>query len=138
LTSPQTHNPARTYFDAPETHPQCSAHYAGCSRYAGASWTCQTEGVRIEMCAHCYSQWRMRAASNPRLAARCPRCADLLVCADASGAVAAPDPSPPRLSGAAADAIDRALHMEGVLPDVRERVLLRLAEEAPWLRMCDV
>jgi hypothetical protein len=37
------------------------------------------------------------------------------------------------LTGPAADAIEAAMHMEGLLLDVRTSVLRRLAREAPWL-----
>lgn len=123
----------RVFLERPAPAYVCGARYSGCVSVPGYSWTCETEGAEIKMCTQCIGQWRIRAQNIPQLRQRCPRCADLAVCADAAGEVSAAPALPSRLSGAAALAIDHALHMEGVLPDVRERVLKRLSAEAAWL-----
>jgi hypothetical protein len=41
--------------------------------------------------------------------------------------------APPILQGPAADAVEAAMHAEGLLLDVRTKVLRRLAKDAQWL-----
>lgn len=87
------------------------------------------------LCASCAAIWRERVVHNAmQLANRCPLCETHdQGRADAAApvrALAAPVP----LTGAAASALDRAMHMEGLLPDIRQRILSRLASDAAWLK----
>jgi hypothetical protein len=84
-------------------------------------------------CQYCYVVWRhkVRDEGNNILANRCPNCADwhpasLPNTQDAAASVP--------LAGAAAQAINTAMWKEGLLEDVRRAVLVRLANEHPWLR----
>lgn len=92
----QTHPPHRS-----NSATDCAARYAGCVSAAGVVWTCEAEGAEIRLCSQCLATWRIRASQVPQLRQRCPRCADLAVCADADRESVAPV-GPLRVTGAAA------------------------------------
>lgn len=131
--------PNRTYLERPAPAAVCGARYEGCTGDPTSTWLCETEGAEIRMCSTCFDSWR-RQAADLGLVQRCPRCRSLgspdRAGSGASGSSAAA-PAVAELVGAAATAINHAMHMEGVLPDVRKRVLRRLAQEAGWLEECD-
>jgi hypothetical protein len=112
----------------------CRARYLGCSGNGTIAFRCQVEGHRVWMCGQCMGRWRLKCVDDPGLTMRCPGCETRTVSGNGGAAlpirtVVASAP----LAGAAAEAIDHAMHMEGILPDVRARVLERLAAEAAWL-----
>lgn len=112
----------------------CDVKYDGCKGDAVTSWVCNVEGVQISACAPCKAQWRQRAAQNEDLQIRCPRCAHL-----AAPAVLRPVPKRPvrtaePLTGIIADALENAMFREGIAQDLRKKVLVRLAQEEPWLQ----
>jgi hypothetical protein len=72
----------------------------------------------------------VRSETTHALAVRCPACADWHPAAVAVRDAAAPVP----LAGAAAQAINEAMWHEGLLEDIRRKVLIRLNQDAPWLK----
>ncbi len=117
----------------------CDIHNAGCLTNAHTSWTCKVEGIQISACESCWVTWRGLVATDPSLQNRCPKCVKALTRVPAAlriaagkGGTSVPSATEP-LRGVIADAIDTAMHKEGVLADVRRKVLLRLATEEPWL-----
>lgn len=96
------------------------------------AWVCPVEGREIAQCAACNAAWRAIAAANGGLLRnRCPLCAHAEIAV--SGAV---DPREttravdPVLVGPLAEALDRAMFSEGLLIDVRQRVLRRLGADS--------
>lgn len=113
-----------------ETRQQCRIRGTGCAGDAVLIMYCQAEGRAVPMCAPCNRAWRERARGDSGLAARCPLCAPSWLATQSSPAVAAvPAPAGTMLSGPVADLLDAAMKAEGLLVDVRQRVLLRLGSE---------
>jgi hypothetical protein len=109
----------------------CDIKYQGlCKRLAVTAWICPVEGVEIAACTPCVQTWRAAASVNTYLATHCPRCAKT---GQPATTVPAPQHSDRPLTGIVARALESAMLAEGVLIDVRTRVLKRLAVEAEWL-----
>ncbi len=102
-----------------------------CTRIPGIRIYCKTEGRSALACPDCLKVWRQRVQTEPfRLSLRCPLCADW---ARPISPIPTPTPTRSALQGDIAQSIDRAMHAEGLLQDIREKVLQRLAKDAPWL-----
>jgi hypothetical protein len=117
-----------TFVTKPESE-ICRAYLRGCTGQPEIRIHCNTEGTDVTVCRNCASVWRANATAQG-LYDRCP------LCATWKPAYAAHREAPAAqilLTGAAADAIEHAMHAEGLLLDVRTQVLRRLAKEAPWL-----
>jgi hypothetical protein len=112
----------------------CDIKSKGCQTDAVVTFVCKVEGVQVSGCRPCYDTWRTLAGTSELIAQHCPRCyrAPARVPAAVRGAVPLVRGSDP-LTGVIADAIDAAMFREGVLGDVRKKVLVRLANEEPWL-----
>jgi len=108
-----------------------------CTRIPGTRIYCKTEGRSLLACPECLKAWRAQVTRSPseqsRLSLRCPKCADWAPEKKQKKQKPRPPASQSALKGDVADAINRAMHAEGLLQDVRERVLQRLARDAPWL-----
>ena len=98
-------------------------NFPGCEEFAAVAWFCVIEGKEIALCGTCNRTWRARAAVDKNLQNRCPHCASFV---GVSGPAPVQSPLVPPLSGPLADAIDKAMFTEGLLVDVRKRVLRRL------------
>lgn len=111
-----------------------------CTGFAAVTWICQVEGREVNLCLPCSQAWKVTARRNPALINRCPNCAPSYYASrqvrdrgPRTGTIS-PDSRP--YTGPLADAIDRAMLAEGILTDVRKRVLSRLAEdEDPYIGM---
>jgi hypothetical protein len=120
-------NPDSSFYGKPE-HETCQLDQ-GCQNPPAVRIHCETEGFDLRACSAHWTEWRERAARDG-LERFCPRCA---------GKYQSPGPTRVRqlpfspLTGAAADAINAAMHAEGLLQDVRIKVLQRLAKDASWL-----
>lgn len=126
--------PGGDYKTAPDQGVElCQVKGPNCQEIPSNRIYCKTEGRSVLVCNADLKAWRDRVASTTaerhRLELKCPLCADW-----------SPDQRkqlPPQvtitLQGSAAEAIDKAMHAEGLLVDIRQKVLTRLAQEAPWL-----
>jgi hypothetical protein len=108
---------------------KCQVGYQGCQKTPDVRITCITEGASLISCHSCFRIWQQQSPEISGGENRCPRCADWQ-----------PERMPVRtfvraepLHGTVAEAIDRAMHAEGLLLDIRRKVLERLAGDAPWL-----
>jgi hypothetical protein len=108
---------------------RCRANLRGCTGTQEIRIHCNTEGTDVSVCRSCATVWRLNARASG-LYDRCPLCA--LWKPEYAAHREAPA-APAILTGPAADAIEAAMHQEGLLYDVRTKVLRRLAKEAPWL-----
>jgi len=94
---------------------------------------CKTEGRGVLACASCHAEWRRKITESPaetfRLELRCPLCANWRAFRK--------EPLNPVVlitpTGSSAAAIDAAMHAEGLLVDIRNKVLSRIQRDAPWL-----
>ena len=97
---------------------------------------CKTEGRSVLICDNDLKRWRDRVSSTNaerhRLQLRCPICADWASPPQLPSPIA-PRTISPQLQGPVAAVLEKAMHAEGLLTDVRTRVLQRLASDAPWL-----
>lgn len=107
-------------------HPE----FPGCEQKAALVWFCVVEGREIALCHSCNRAWRERAKADTGFGKRCPLCVhtyvaarDLPVIENRAGL-----PVPP-LTGPIADSVDFAMYQEGLLVDVRQRVLRRMATD---------
>lgn len=91
---------------------------------------CTVEGVSLLVCSPCFANWQSKVALKPALTGRCPRCENMF--ASEPSVHKTVQPAVP-LPGPVGEAIDAAMHAEGLLRDVRERVLIRLYRDAAWL-----
>lgn len=115
-----------------EQGPRCKAKFPGCTIYAMFRIPCRREGMECYSCASCSAHWKAKCLSDSSLRNLCPRCAEHP--ATQTGNAAPATALPPPLQGAAAVAINEALRLEGITPDIRGRVLIRLKRDlAPWL-----
>lgn len=122
-------------FVARPEHEMCQAGFTGCSGERSIRIHCVVEGADMTVCLNCSGKWRMLAI-NPEYKDRCPRCSRH---PRPPAPIRQPPPLPgPLLSGPVADAIDKAMHQEGLNIDVRERVLRRLHHDASVLESEDV
>ena len=108
----------------------------GCLRNAATSFVCAVEGRDVDLCEICNRNWRLMAHSNPALTGRCPNCAYLAL-ADRTPLVV-PDPEGSMgvanyLDSPLAQIFDKAMMKEGLLIDVRQRVLLRLISDPDFV-----
>jgi hypothetical protein len=118
----------------------CQAAYPGCTLIPTTRIYCRTEGRSVLSCLPCHQAWRNKvhasASETFRLELRCPCCAEWHPeGAGPSRTVTEVLHEP--LTGAVAQAIDTAMHAEGLLHDVRIKVLSRLAKDAPWLAFAE-
>jgi hypothetical protein len=107
--------------------PQCEISFSICEGNALAGWTCEVEGMPVIACLACRAEWMRLGAMYPDLKPRCPRCA--------KGQLKDVKKTPKvvALTGLVADAVDEAMRIEGVLINVRQAVLKRLALQYGWL-----
>jgi hypothetical protein len=99
-----------------------------CSDTASVSVLCKVEGTEFHACARHWSEWTRSAVNDSLLSAHCPRCAPAYIArresqASNTAVTVADEP----ITGPLADAIDNAMHAEGVLAPERARILRRLA-----------
>jgi hypothetical protein len=120
--------PDGSFYTKPENE-ICRAKLRGCTGTPEIRIHCNTEGTDVSVCRTCANVWRLNARASG-LYDRCPMCAlwkpEYVAHREAPAA-------PLILTGSAADAIEAAMHAEGLLLDVRTQVLRRLAKDAPWL-----
>lgn len=109
--------------------------YPGCERHAAISLSCSVEGRSYALCRTCDATWKSEAGGNPQVSLHCPLCVHIFLAKEAGVPV---PPAPVRtdpmvhsapLRGPLADAINHAMYQEGLLIDVRGRVLSRLAND---------
>ncbi len=103
----------------------------GCETLAFNARLCSVEGSEVALCRPCDARWKEQVRSDRRLQNHCPRCAprylaSLESLASGSGEVRADSEGVP--SGPVYDQVEQAMFAEGVLIDVRRRVLRRLSE----------
>jgi hypothetical protein len=114
----------------------CDIKRPNCTKNATANWMCKVEQVQCSACPTCYAEWRQDVSVHPDLAVRCPRCAqtpDAVKRRAEASKNREPVKTDRPLEGMIADAIEAAMFREGILVDVRRKVLVRLAREEPWL-----
>lgn len=99
----------------------------GCENDAAVAWFCTVEGREVALCGPCNRAWRARAAADPGLAVRCPFCASHVAPPPPVRVTpTAPTSAMPPMAPDLASALDHAMFCEGMLIDVRQRVLSRL------------
>lgn len=120
-----------SFYEKPDQE-HCQVRFDGCQGTPSVRISCRVEGASLMSCGFCHGEWQRRVGidESGKLKDRCPRCATWNQYQ--TGARAA-EPMPPPLEGVTANVIDAAMHSEGILLDVRQRVLRRLAKEASWL-----
>lgn len=109
--------------------------YPGCERKAVIALSCHVEGRQYALCRPCDATWKKKASGNAGVSLRCPLCVHIFLATEAGAPVpqapARQDPmvhSAP-LRGPLADVVDYAMYAEGLLIDVRGRVLRRMASD---------
>ena len=103
----------------------------GCQHTAGSTFICKVEGREVALCGNCLRWWREHALANPGLEFRCPNCAPQFLANKETRPANAP--APVLLTGPIADLIDQSMYRQGILIDIRRRVLAdlyRLANES--------
>jgi hypothetical protein len=120
----------QSFYTTPEQE-ACQVRSPGCTGIVAQLIFCRIEGRSLPACQYCFVLWRtkVRDEGTQVLVNRCPNCADWHPATIAVTDVAASVP----LAGAAAQAINDAMWKEGLLQDVRRKILIRLANEYPWL-----
>lgn len=103
--------------------------YGDCTGAREVLLSCATEGVGCYVCANCARRWRAIAKGSGNVR-KCPRCFRLPETPQPSRPVPQEHPA---MTGDVAMAVISAMHAEGILEDVRARVLKRLTAESPWL-----
>jgi hypothetical protein len=107
----------------------------GCKAVAASELFCQVEGRAILFCGPCGRAWRNLVINNPKLQGRCPNCSKH----EPAPTVVPINPHPSRpVTDIFREAIDHAMKQEGILEPVRNKVMARLAHEAPWMCQEDV
>lgn len=108
----------------------------GCMRVAVANRLCHAEGCDISLCVSCNEEWISKARNVPELAVRCPRCAPKYLAHLGVGSAPGAGPAvPARVTprneqvGPLYAAVDQAMFAQGVLVDVRRRVLDMLSSQ---------
>ena len=113
--------------------------YPGCERKAAVSLSCSVEGRSYALCRPCDATWKEKARGNTAMSLRCPLCVHIFLAQEAGTDV---PPAPARtdplvhhapLRGPLADAIELAMYQEGLLIDVRGRVLARLGNDPRFI-----
>jgi hypothetical protein len=97
---------------------------------AVASVDCRTDGGQLFLCGECLTAWRRAVRDDLRLENLCPRCAPSRLglwenAVRQQGTVRRPIDRGPAADQLLADA-DDAMRAEGILVDVRNRVINRL------------
>jgi len=127
--------PGGDYYTRPEAE-LCQVQSETCTKIPSSRLFCKTEGRGVLVCENDLRLWRTRVTSSQaetyRLANKCPLCADWTP-QQASPSPIIPQTPRPVLQGPLAATLDKAMHAEGLLQDIRQRVLQRLASDAPWL-----
>jgi|HubBroStandDraft_5_1064220.scaffolds.fasta_scaffold00014_73 hypothetical protein len=111
----------------------CDIRERGCDISAAVSWVCGVEGIQISACKKCWTTWKARVAADSSLGMRCPRCSKIPPRAAEQALHNYRQTGTEPLQGIIADALDSAMFREGILGDVRKRVLVRLRNEESWL-----
>lgn len=116
----------------------CDVKYEGCETNASISWICVVEGAQISACRSCRAKWQVKVQRDSALQNRCPNCEPVPIRVRDN-----PKPSKIKkhtqpLTGVIAEALDAAMFHEGILIDVRNKVLLRLATDSPWMAVSQV
>lgn len=98
-----------------------------CGKVATYIHSCTVEGSEFAMCGAHEREWKGKTAGKPQQQMRCPRCLPQFIAqgggrAESTSQDGMPDP----ITGPLAEAINRAMHMEGILEPTRLRVLKRL------------
>ena len=106
----------------------CFYSREGCREPATVTIFCHVEGRDTKLCHRHIVEWRNQSNGDEMLSKHCPRCAPSYIARRESQAYSpriaiADEP----ISGPLADAISEAMHAEGILVPVRQRVLRRLA-----------
>lgn len=101
-----------------------------CRTNATLTLFCKVEGTDVYLCVAHHREWSARVQADSGLSHRCPRCAPAYEAKREAQAfqphiTIADDP----ITGPLADAIDRAMNLEGVLKPTRDRVLRRLGAD---------
>lgn len=107
----------------------CGASLPGCTVTATRKIYCRAERAVTHVCFNCENVWRINATSAA-IYDGCP------VCATWSPGTREPRDSPAApaiLRGPSANAIEHAMHAEGILFETATAVLRRLQREAPWI-----
>jgi hypothetical protein len=116
-----------------EVDPSTICIYArdeGCRVTAEVHVFCSVEGRDTHFCTVHWGRWSRQVAGDEALSKHCPRCAGAFIArreAEANNPAITIASEPIR--GPLADAIDKAMHAEGVLGPTRRAVLLRLAAD---------
>lgn len=98
-----------------------------CNGRATYVHSCMVEGSEFAMCNKHEREWKGKTAGKPAQQTRCPRCLPVFLAAGGGRAEAtSQDGMPEPITGPIAEAINRAMHMEGILEPTRIRVLKRL------------
>jgi len=102
----------------------------GCKVNATSELFCAVEGRTYSFCTPCSNNWKGRVFQNSKLQGRCPNCSKNVI----SPVVVPIDQHPANpVTDIFRDAIEHAMKMEGILEPDRNRILARLAHEAPWM-----
>jgi hypothetical protein len=99
-----------------------------CGRTAVVHKFCSVEGRDTHFCTEHYRMWMAETVGDEFIAKHCPRCAPAARMrreAQGHGGHVAIADEP--ITGPLADAVDAAMHAEGILLPVRKQVLRRLA-----------
>ena len=122
-------------FITPPQQEVCRVNGPHCNITPSQRLYCNTEGQSVLICNQCLKEWRDRVSSSDaerhRLGLRCPLCADWSAPQHAQTTTF--QNVTITIKGSVAEAVDRAMHAEGLLVDIRKRVLERLWKDAPWL-----
>jgi len=103
---------------------------ARCRDIAVVHVFCYVEGRDTHFCRSHWNEWSQTVRGDELLAKHCPRCAPAYLArreaqAHSNNTVIADEP----ITGPLAEAIDRAMHAEGILEPVRQRIMRRLAAD---------
>lgn len=117
--------------DVQDTSALCFYRFnKGCGAAAVVHVFCKVEGRDTHFCQAHWQEWSAFARGDDLLAQHCPRCAPAyLARRETQAASAAISVADEPITGPLAEAIDRAMHAEGILEPVRIRVLRRLAAD---------
>jgi hypothetical protein len=116
---------------------KCQVGYVGCQQTPDVRITCIVEGASLMSCHSCHKAWQGQVQSVPGFENRCPRCAEWAGWSGAKPAVVREVPEQ-TLTGPVATALDAAMHAEGLLVDVRQKVLRRLKQDSEWLEAPEI
>lgn len=100
-------------------------------------WTCKTEQIEIQLCEECMDDWRAQRKLDPSLGIMCPRCVVNRRQAAIERARVKEWQAMPLLADVSDEvlgAVETAMAAEGILLDIRDRVLSRLIHGDPNTR----